>query len=131
MAVVDCSWARLNDVPFVKLKCPAPRLLPWLVAANPVNYGRPCELSCVEALAAALIICELLKAYSGCSSGAEVISTQNEWLAQQRQVPKAVSETEGTSLTEHNDSDDDDEDGLPPLEKNMNHLSFEESDEDE
>ncbi|CAN1356499.1 hypothetical protein LINPERPRIM_LOCUS44005, partial [Linum perenne] len=74
---------------------------------------------------------ELLKAYSGCSSGAEVISTQNEWLAQQRQVPKAVSETEGTSLTEHNDSDDDDEDGLPPLEKNMNHLSFEESDEDE
>ncbi|CAN1349167.1 18S rRNA aminocarboxypropyltransferase [Linum perenne] len=157
MAVVDCSWARLNDVPFVKLKCPAPRLLPWLVAANPVNYGRPCELSCVEALAAALIICgeletghlllskfkwghsflslnsELLKAYSGCSSGAEVISTQNEWLAQQRQVPKAVSETEGSSK-EHREEDylnDSDDDGLPPLEKNMNHLSFEESDEDE
>lgn len=56
VAVVNCSWARLGDVPFGRCSAAAPRLLPFLLAANPTKYGQPCTLSSAEALAAALAI---------------------------------------------------------------------------
>jgi pre-rRNA-processing protein TSR3 len=72
LAVVDCSWNRLDDVPFGRIKGHAPRLLPWLLAANPVNYGKPCKLSCAEALAAALYIC-------GWQEDAQAVMARFKW----------------------------------------------------
>ena len=79
LAVVECSWARLDDVPFSKIASPHERLrtylanfaadifkshiffknnnlVPYLLATNPTNYGKPWRLNCVEALAATFYI---------------------------------------------------------------------------
>lgn len=56
LAVIDCSWNRIGDVKIKRSKAKYRRSLPYLIACNPVNYGKPYELSCVEAIAATLYI---------------------------------------------------------------------------
>jgi pre-rRNA-processing protein TSR3 len=62
IVVIDCSWVYAQGV-FSKLAIGGRehRLLPTLVAVNPVNYGKLSKLSSAEAIAAALAILSFWK----------------------------------------------------------------------
>ena len=53
LCVIDCSWNKIEEV---KVSYKHERLLPHMVAVNPVNYGKVFKLSCAEALAAGLFL---------------------------------------------------------------------------
>ncbi|TYT62276.1 DUF367 family protein [Natrialba swarupiae] len=103
LVALDCSWEsaeaasfRMNGVH---------RALPFLVAANPVNYGRPFQLTTVEALAGALSILgeperaaeilepfrwgetfltlneEPLRRYRDCADSTDIVAVQDDYLA--------------------------------------------------
>ncbi|MCO8243235.1 DUF367 family protein [Haladaptatus sp. AB643] len=102
LVALDCSWESaeraLFEMPGVH------RALPFLVAANPVNYGKPFRLNTVEAFAAGLCILgeraqaerilskfrwgetflelneEPLRRYADCEDSTEVVAVQQEYL---------------------------------------------------
>jgi len=104
ITVIDGSWNKIENNPF--LSKGIPRALPFLIAANPVNYGKPTKLTCAEALSAALYIVgeksqsleilksfkwgnefirinqERLEKYSECKTSSEIITVQNEFLSE-------------------------------------------------
>jgi pre-rRNA-processing protein TSR3 len=102
LIALDCSWEQAGEARF---SLPGEhRGLPFLVAANPINYGRPFRLTTVEALAAGVYIlgepdhareilskftwgetflelnAEPLRRYAECADSAEVVSVQAEYL---------------------------------------------------
>ncbi len=102
ITVLDVSWAVLDTSAVRSIR--RRRALPFLLAANPVNYGRPFRLSSIEAFAAALFIlgereqadsilslfhwgpqfillnAEPLSRYAAAIDSTEVISIQAEYL---------------------------------------------------
>lgn len=103
LLVLDCSWNKLSRFPKVRSGL-RHRALPFLVAANPTNFGKAQKLSSAEALAAALYIMgekgrskelmdrfkwgptfldinrELLDEYAAAKTSAEVVAVQNRIL---------------------------------------------------
>jgi pre-rRNA-processing protein TSR3 len=104
LVALDCSWKTAEQT-FQSLECRmVPRALPFLLAANPVNYGKPFQLSTLEAFAAALYILdeveqatiilgiytwghrflelnkEPLEEYRLASSSAEIIQIMNKYI---------------------------------------------------
>lgn len=106
LVALDCSWESADEARF---SLPGEhRALPYLVAANPVNFGRPLRLTTVEALAAALVIfgereraerilskftwgetflelnAEPLRRYAACADSTEVVDVQQEYLEREK-----------------------------------------------
>ena len=133
MSLIDCSWARLQEIPFKQMQSGHHRLLPFMVAANSVNYGRPFKLTCAEAAAATLYICgkpdaakvimdefswggeflslnkEVLDLYATCSDSADVVRKQNKWL-EQAQKKKEEDPSSGIPTSDLPPSDNEDDD---------------------
>ena len=55
ICVIDCSWAKFNEL-HLDLHKIETRSLPFMVAVNPVNFGKAYKLSCSEAFAACLFL---------------------------------------------------------------------------
>jgi pre-rRNA-processing protein TSR3 len=55
LVALDCSWEHAQKVLSEHVRGTS-RCLPFLIAGNPVNFGKPTKLTTVEALAAALYI---------------------------------------------------------------------------
>jgi len=102
LVVMDLTWTNIDEFP--RPKGMNERALPYLIASNPVNWGRPMELNSAEAVVASLMILnekeqaseiakrfnwgeefmrlngEMLDEYSNAEDSSDVVRIQNEYL---------------------------------------------------
>ncbi|GAB69035.1 hypothetical protein PCYB_144630 [Plasmodium cynomolgi strain B] len=102
LSVIDCSWKSLDLLK--KSKFANQRKLPYIIAVNSINYGKPYKLSCLESLAFCLYVCgynkqctdilniykwsssfvnlngELLDMYKLCNTHEEVKNVEDEFI---------------------------------------------------
>ncbi len=117
LVVLDLSWRNADSMPRIR-RGVAERALPFLVAANPVNWGRPLRLTSAEALAAALYIMgfeeqahqvmskfnwgeelfrvnrEPLERYREASTSAQVVEIQSDYLVDEEPPEEEASNAE-------------------------------------
>jgi len=125
LVALDCSWESAEEAAFSMRG--VHRALPFLVAANPVNYGRPFRLTTAEALAAGLWILgepdaaadllepfrwgetfltlneEPLRRYADCADSTAVVAVQEDYLED-----PAGSSPDGGDDAERSGGDDGD-----------------------
>jgi pre-rRNA-processing protein TSR3 len=102
IVVMDLTWSNIDEFP--RPKGMIERALPYLIASNPVNWGRPMELNSAEAVLASLIILgeneqakgfserfgwgdeflringEMLSEYANAADSTDIIRIQNEYI---------------------------------------------------
>ena len=113
--VLDCSWEHAEETfPRLEKFDLQRRALPYLLAANPVNFGRPFRLNSAEAFAAALFITghedQARKVLSKFNWGHSFFELNEEPLADYAAAKNSTEVVKAQRLyIDFDDGDDDDE----------------------
>jgi len=137
VAVIDCSWVYFDQVKVRSVR-QKERILPNLLAANPINYGKELKLSCAEALAAAYFCAGLedeareilsnfkwgpaffavneyrLDRYRGCETGEEMKAREVEVL-EELANEKQEQHDRGIEMPSSDSEDEDEQEYLQML----------------